>query len=214
MTMFEDRLWTDLESEHEKEMAAFTTATATATGARARRRLARPTVLTTGAVGAAAATGAAVLALSGGAAPAFAVTDNGNGTVTVTLSQISGMSGLNRELAADGINARAVPMAASCSAARAFANAMPSGTNPNRYTVTIDQADIPAGYTGIVAAEQTPSGQVRLAEASFPKDSVPTCVSDTSFNETTAGPGSNAAKRAAQRAAKAAVRRALARSRQ
>ena len=60
---------------------------------------------------------------------------------------------------------------------RAFQNAMPAGTDPSTYTTTIVPADIPAGYTAIVAVSENASGQVRLVQGAWP-DPGPSCVDD------------------------------------
>jgi hypothetical protein len=105
------------------------------------------------------------------------VTTGGNGTVTVTLNDISAVTALNAELARDGIRAKAVPVTATCPS-RGFPNAMPAGTNPSTYTITLDPADIPAGYTAIVAVSEDPSGQVKLAMGTSPSPG-PSCINST-----------------------------------
>jgi hypothetical protein len=74
-------------------------------------------ILTGGATAAAAVT-AAVVAISAAttAPPAFAVTGNQDGSVTITLNEITGVSGLNGELASMGIAVRAVPVVSGCTA--------------------------------------------------------------------------------------------------
>ena len=47
---------------------------------------------------------------------AFAVTDNQDGSVTITLNEITGVSGLNAKLASMGIAVRAVPVVSGCDA--------------------------------------------------------------------------------------------------
>jgi hypothetical protein len=78
----------------------------------------RPRMLAGGATAAAAAATAAVLAISAAttAPPAFAVTNNPDGTVTITLSDITGVSGLNARLASMGVAIRAVPVVSGCTA--------------------------------------------------------------------------------------------------
>ena len=48
------------------------------------------------------------------AAPAFALTRSSDGLVTITLSEITGIAGLNRRFAAMGIRVRAVPIVRGC----------------------------------------------------------------------------------------------------
>ena len=81
------------------------------------RSAGHPRIVAGGATAAVAAT-AAVLALGAAttAPPAFAVTDNRDGSVTITLNEITGVSGLNAELASMGIAVRAVPVVSGCNA--------------------------------------------------------------------------------------------------
>jgi hypothetical protein len=78
----------------------------------------RPRMLAGGATAAVAAASAAVLAISAATttAPAFAVTNNQDGSVTITLNEITGVSGLNAKLASMGIAIRAVPLVSGCNA--------------------------------------------------------------------------------------------------
>ena len=181
MTSFEDHLWSDLVREHgegiraEPRQSHALAASVTGTGAARVRRMRRPAILAGTALATAGATTVAVLALTASSTPpAFAVTDNNDGTITVTLREISGLSGLNAEFARMGVTARAVPMSATCPT-KGFGNAMPAGTNFDTYTLTIDPRYIPDGYTAIVAATQTASGRVELVQAAV-RPPAPTCL--------------------------------------
>jgi hypothetical protein len=61
---------------------------------------------------------------------------------------------------------------------RAHNNSTPGGLLRASYTITIVQADIPAGYTAIVAASKDSSGQVKLAMGTSPSPG-PSCVNST-----------------------------------
>ena len=150
-----------------------------ATTARRTTRRRRPALITGTAVATASLVGAAVLVLTATTStpPAYAVTTGGNGTVTVTLNDISAVTALNAELARDGIRAKAVPVTATCPN-RGFPNAMPAGTNPSTYTITLDPTYIPAGYTAIVAVSDDSSGQVKLAMGTSPSPG-PSCINGT-----------------------------------
>jgi hypothetical protein len=76
-----------------------------------------PRILAGGATAAVAAT-AAVLAIGAAttAPSAFAVTDNQDGSVTITLNEITGVSAFNTKLASMGIAVRAVPVVSGCTA--------------------------------------------------------------------------------------------------
>jgi hypothetical protein len=180
MSSFEDQLWSDLAHEHgdrmraEPAQTAALAASATGTGITRAGRLRRPAILTGTALGTAGAATAAVLALSATTTPpAFALTDNTDGTITVTLRQISAVSGLNAEFARRGLNARVVPMSATCPT-KGFGNAMPAGTNFNTYTIRLDPQVVPDGYTAVVGATQTASGKVELVQGAVPPP-VPRC---------------------------------------
>ena len=95
MTKFEDQLLERLMTEHGDELRAMP---ARAMPARVRRRVRRPVWLATGAAGAAAAVTAGVMAL--GSAPALAAysVTRHDGTVSVTVNNVSGVGGANTAL--------------------------------------------------------------------------------------------------------------------
>ncbi len=109
MSKFEDRLWRQIVREHGAELAQM------------RRRAAkrawqsRPRMLAGTTLGLA-GIGTAVALLLGAASstPAFAVTQNSDGTVSVTIQRLSGIAGANQRLASLGIRARAVAVGAGC----------------------------------------------------------------------------------------------------
>jgi hypothetical protein len=172
MSTFEDRLWSQLVHEHGDRMRL---PTPTVAAKRHRPALITGTVLAT--AGALAATVLAFTATTS-APPAFAVTAHQDGTVTVTLNDISAVTALNAELARDGIRARAIPLTADCPT-HGFVNPMPSGTNPSTYTITLVPREIPAGYTAVVAAGQDPSGRIELLQGAL-RPPVPACLNRTS----------------------------------
>lgn len=175
MSTFEDRLWSQLVTEYGDRMRLPTPTTPRASA----RRRRRPALITGTALATAALATAVVLILSAStsAPPAYAVTTNGDGTVTVTLNDISAITALNAELAQDGIAAQAIPITAGCPV-HGFPNAMPVGTNPSTYTITIVPSQIPAGYTAVVAVGQSPSGRIELAQGAF-RSPVPACFNST-----------------------------------
>ena len=172
MRTFEDRLWSDLVSEHGDEMEAHPVVIRAA-----RRR--RPALVTGTAFATAGLALAVALVLSAttSAPPAYAVTRNPDGTVTVTLNDISAITALNAALARDGLPATAVPLTASCPV-HAPLVAMPAGTDPSTYTITLVPADIPVGYTAIVGATKNASGQVVLLQGAI-RPPVPACFNST-----------------------------------
>ena len=170
MSTFEDRLWSQLVREHGDQMQL-----PPRTAQRSRRRpgLITGTALATAATAAA----AAVIFTATTSTPAYAVSRNSDGTVTVTLGDVAAITALNTELVRDGIAARAVPLTADCPI-HGFPNPMPAGTNPSTYTITIVPADIPAGYTAVLAVGENASGQIALAQGAFPSP-VPVCFNST-----------------------------------
>jgi hypothetical protein len=194
MTNFEDQLWSQLVRERGEQMRAAPRATAalassvtaTTPATRRGRRLRRPALLTGSALGVAGLASAGVLALTS-ASPAFAVTKNPNGTVDVTLSDLSDLPALNQQLAKDGIPVTAVPLSTSCSATAAINN--PSGESSPSISasgqettdvVTIDPSQIPSGEVGVLGASQTASGQIKLmfGETTPP---APSCLNSAAF---------------------------------
>jgi hypothetical protein len=170
MSTFEDRLWSALVREHSDQMHLITVAV------RPHRR--RPALITGTALAAAIAAAAVVLALiATTSTPAFAVTTNSDGTVTVTLNDVKAITALNAELTRDGIAARAIPLTADCPV-HGFPNPMPAGTNPSTYTITIVPAEIPPGYTAVLAVGENASGQIALAQGAF-RSPVPVCFNTT-----------------------------------
>jgi hypothetical protein len=145
MSEFEDNLWVEVVREHGPDLA------------RARRPVpkprhaTRPQLLAGTAVGvAAAATAAALLFGASTSPPAFAVTRNPDGTVTVDLRQPSGIAGANEKLAAMGVRARIAvdtktPPELVC----------PGGTAP---TITFDPASIPRSDEVVIAPGQPGAG--------------------------------------------------------
>jgi hypothetical protein len=132
MSEFEDNLWLDVVREHGDELARV------ARPVRTRKRAIRPRLLAGTTVGAAAiAIAAASLLGASTSPPAFAVTRNPDGTVTVSLRQLSGIAGANEKLAAMGVPARIAGMAKT-----APPLVCPGGIAP---TVTFDPAGVPRG---------------------------------------------------------------------
>lgn len=159
MSNIEDTLWDHLVEHHGADRARVRSAATP----RTRRR---PLVISTAATGLAAVAAAAVLLVSAttNTPPAYALTPHADGTYTLTLNDIAtAVPQVNAEFAKLGINATAIPVTSNCTApdAAKFPLMAPTAVSTSQ-SVTIDNADIPAGLTGVVAAEQTSSG-VRLS---------------------------------------------------
>jgi hypothetical protein len=112
-----------------------------------------------------------------GTPPAYALTQNSNGTYTITMNDIAtGVPALNARLKQLGINTTAVPVTATCTAPNdgvALVSGWSSATLGQ--TITLDEANIPAGSHGVVAAYQSPSGQIDLTIATT-AGSIPSCL--------------------------------------
>ena len=137
MSEFEDNLWLEVVREHGHELAR-----AERRG-RKHSRATRPRLLAGTTVGVAAiATAAAVLLGASTSPPAFAVTRNPDGTVTVSLKQPSGIAGANRQLAAMGVRAQIAAQAKTPPKL-----VCPGGTAP---TVTFDPARIATRHVLVI----------------------------------------------------------------
>jgi hypothetical protein len=109
MSKFEDRLWRELVKEHGPQLAQMKPPAAD------HRRRQRPKLLAGTTVGlAGVGTAVALVVSAAGSSPAFAVTRNNDGTVTVWIKRIDGIAGANARLEALGVRARAVAVAAGC----------------------------------------------------------------------------------------------------
>lgn len=127
-----------------------------------RRRLAAAAAAT---LTLAAAIAALVIALgsSGGGTPAYAVVQNPNGTISVTINEIVGLQGASEKLASLGVPVRVVPYSASCTTR---AGEYPSAHidsdlaeristtvgGPGAPSIVITPSLIPAGDTVVIGA--------------------------------------------------------------
>jgi hypothetical protein len=184
MTKFEDQLFTDL--MHQYRPVLERAGTPAAAG---RHSVRRPAWLASGAVGVAGAVAAGVATL-GAASPAYAVTQNSNGTTTVAVSQPPGIAGANIKLHALGLRAVLVPVRAGCPSLSSlpmgtplrghhFSSTKGSFRSPGRGrgegSITIDAHGIPRTDTAVVAVS-TSNGQTAMA-VRLTRGRVPSCVS-------------------------------------
>lgn len=134
---------------------------------RSQRRLGRPRILIGGTAAAAMLAVALALLLGTSATtPAFAVTDHHNGTVTVKLLKLSGITGANRRLAALGIRAKIVR---EVQLARVVSRLNPclGGPAESGRTLSFDPRKIPPKRLLLLSADRTAqlisvSGQVKV----------------------------------------------------
>jgi hypothetical protein len=178
MTKFADQLFDDLMAEHGSALA-FTGAPA----APRRHVTARRALLATGAGGVAvAATVGALVAGSG--TPAYAVTTHPDGTVTIAVSQRSGITGANDRLHQLGDSqVVVVPVGPGCPSMHSLpAPAVPGkpasvqmSSSRRDGSVTVKATGIPAGDILVVGFETTANGSIGGAALTSPP--APSCVS-------------------------------------
>jgi hypothetical protein len=178
MTKFEDQLLADLMQEYRPALERTGPAAAVT-----RRKVPRPAWLVAGAAGLATAATAGVL-VAGGASPAFAVTQHPNGTVTISITKMSGIAGANARLRILGLRVEAVPVQPGCTPISALSHpsAPPPGGTSSQGTksagggVTVYVQGIPPGDTGLVIFQQLPDGATSL-NVQLVQDPPPSCVS-------------------------------------
>ena len=189
MSKFEDSLWRDLVDRHGSDLEQMA-ATPEGGGGPPRRRLLAGTSL-----GLAGAGTAAVLIVSAASsAPAFAVSRNADGTVTVLIRRIEGISGANERLHKLGIRVQAVQVAAGCSnipPALALVHAAASGKvqviRPGAIerfwrkgnvivTAKINPGKIPAGRTIVLPAAASFAGKPARVITVAGRGAVPACL--------------------------------------
>lgn len=147
----------------------------------------RPMALAGGGAGIAIAAVAAVLLWSPATQPAYALTQNADGTVTVTIHDVEAAApALNAKLAAMGIDERIVPVEANCPTSgtpSVFDDPMfadPQEVPSDTFTFTPGRGHLAAGYTGVMAAEQLPNGEIATAVEAIDTP-VPSCFPTTVY---------------------------------
>jgi hypothetical protein len=172
MSEFEDGLWRRLVEDHDADAVSLTS----------KRRTARRTVVGGGATATAAVTAAAVIALSaGGAAPAYAMTQNADGSYTFTINDLATAAPeLNAKFKQLGIDETVVPVEASCTNVNEFLFADPNAKMTDSFTFKPGNKWLEPGFTGVVAAEQLSNGEVAISMGAIPPP-VPSCYSAQAF---------------------------------
>jgi hypothetical protein len=186
MTKFEDQLFADLMTEHRTALDGIGHLPA-------RRVQPRVAWLTGAATTVAAGAATAAVVMIGGGSPAYAVTQNPNGTVTLSVASKAGIEPANTQLHVLGDPVVVVPVGAGCpsmsslphpqlapgheiSGSASVSGSAGSGSASPTSSITIDVQGVPAGATAIVAYTTLPDGQVTLATGVI-TGAVPTCVS-------------------------------------
>jgi hypothetical protein len=189
MTKFEDQLYADLMRDHGPALAG------TRLPAASRRHIAsRRVLLATGAGGVAVAAAAGALA-AGGGTPAYAVTANRDGTVTLAVYQASGIAQANAKLRQLGDNVVVVPVQPGCLSITSLPAPVVSprgpvsvgGTGSADGSITVDAHGVPAGDIMVVGVETSGQGVGVAARLTSPP--APSCVSLPSPPPGNSGPG-------------------------
>ncbi len=161
MTSPEDLIWQDLVATQSADQIQVPRTTRVSPRGHLGPRVA------VGAGGVAAATAAAVLLLSGtsGTPPAYALTVNGNGSYTLTINDLqTAIPEVNAEFAKLGVHAEAIPVTSTCAAPdTAGIPLFDYGEASMSTSMTVDNANIPAGWTAFLAVEQMPDGHIAMA---------------------------------------------------
>ena len=144
-----------------------------------RRRWRVRTLIATPVVVAAAVVGVLIATTAGTTtSKAYALTQNENGSYTLTINDIStAVVQLNAAFASLGISAKAIPVTADCTPqAGTFIPPLmaPVSSTSGNESITLSNANVPPGWTTYIAAEQTPSG-IRLSVGSTAAP-LPSCL--------------------------------------
>jgi hypothetical protein len=177
MTKFSDQLFDDLMREHGPALAH----TRPPTPAK-RHIAARRTLLVAGGGGVAAAAAIAGTLVAGSGTPAYAVTKNPDGTITLAVYQKSGIAGVNARLHQLGDNqVVVVPVEPGCprpsapavsGRGRLISTGIAISANGS---VTVKAQGIPAGDILVVGVET--NGNSRLSGGILTSPPAPSCIS-------------------------------------
>lgn len=174
MSKFEDNLWAHLERDHAPTMLK-TLATRRRTRTRRWVGAAAGVVV----IGVAALIGPAYF---GGTPPAYAIVDNPDGSVTLTVWEIAKFGEATEKLSERGIPAAAAAMRLDCPDEERTKYEWPSGDQlpvvPDKtageFTLVIDAKRIPAGATLVLGAR--PAGGSWVASAVYARGALPNCL--------------------------------------
>jgi outer membrane murein-binding lipoprotein Lpp len=185
MSEFEDGLWERLVSDHAADHVSLTTEP------QHQRRL----LVGGGAAALATVSAAAVVAFSvtGGAAPAYAMTQNADGSYTFTINDLATAAPeLNAKFKQLGIDETVVTASASCPATDNITGELqldPQASSSDSMTFTPGGKNLDPGYTGVIGAEQLPDGQIAITMEAVPPADVPSCFPTRAFKLVQTGDG-------------------------
>jgi len=171
MSRFEDELWTQLVRDHVPGASHPARVVARAGAQQPVRRglFRRPLALTVGSFALLACVTAVVVAFSATSSPpAFAITTHPGGSISITIRQINGITGANRELARRGLPARAVPLRAivyGCAKGHELGGPTAPysavAPSPGLTGVTIFPARLPRGDSVLIGAAISANGDTQ-----------------------------------------------------
>ena len=173
MTEFEDGLWTRLVEEHDADGVSLT--------AVPERRAPRRLLVGGGATATAAIAAAAVVAFSatGGATPAYAMTQNADGSYTFTINDLAtALPELNAKFKQLGIDETVVAATTSCPATTNIEDELqlyPGESLTDTLTVYPGHKYLDPGFTGVIGAEQLADSEIAMTMEAVPPADVPTC---------------------------------------
>lgn len=184
MTRFADDLFDDLMREHGPKLAQ---AELAYTGPPAPRRhiATRRTLLAGGATCAAVAATAGALT-AGGATPAFAVTTNHDGSVTVAVYQKSGVAGANAKLRQLGDRVVVVPIEPGCPSISSLPKPLTPGKGRHISvasgvsedgSVTVKAHGIPSDDIMVIGIQASTDSRSRFGISTLTEPPAPSCLS-------------------------------------
>jgi len=184
MSSFSDQLFHDLMREHGPALQA---AGLTAPGRSTRRHHLRRGAWLAGGAGTLAVGITASLAAFGGTSQAYAITPHADGTVTVALTDLSGVTGANIALHKLGTRVVVVPVKAGCpplaslpepagspGKASGSVRADTAAGGAKDGSITVQAKGIPAGELLVIAVENASYGTTLAARLTAPP--APACV--------------------------------------
>lgn len=170
MSRFEDNLWAQLEREQAPVLMQNL----------ATQRRKRTSRWMGAAAGVAVLGGVAVATYLGGTPPAYAVVDNPDGSVTLTVRELQRFEEATAKLRDRGIPAVAVPLRQNCSDVTASlpeqgTEAVDFEFSPEAFKITITRDRIPPNGTVVLAADQGIDHWI-VAGSLYARDQLPSCL--------------------------------------
>lgn len=181
MSEFEDNLLDDLMTRHGAQLAAVERPPTHRPGGRG--------VRTAAGVLAVAGVVAGGITVLGNSSPAYAVTENPDGTVTVSISDIKAIDPANAKLRELGVRAKAVPETSDCASLEGremYAGSDWSIRDEADGSVTLGP-DLPEGYTVLLSVSDAPGRGTGLGFTGPVADPAPSCVLDPAHDPSMQG---------------------------